>query len=156
MRAVELAKVAASAEALRLRRMARRTALHGAFYAVAGVFGIAAFVVLHVVLYQLLALGLGPFWASVALLVLDLAIAGVFVYFALRDSPDGIEEEARVIRQQALAEMRRSLTPAALAAQVAAMFLRRRFRRRPEVILVGKRGTRHVVGELAARLLARR
>ena len=121
MRAVELAKVAASAEALRLRRMARRTALHAAFYAAAGVFGIAAFVVLHVVVYHLLARGLGPVWASVVLLVLDLAIAGLFVYFASRDTPDGIEEEARMIRQQALAEMRRSLTPAALAAQVAAL-----------------------------------
>ena len=32
MRAVELAKVAASAEALRLRRLARRQALHAAFW----------------------------------------------------------------------------------------------------------------------------
>lgn len=156
MRAVELAKVAASAEALRLRRMTRRTALHAAFYAVAGVFGIAAFVVLHVVLYQLLARVLGPIWASVALLVLDLAVAGVFVYLALRNTPDGIEEEARYIRQQALAEMRLSLTPAALIAQFTGMFLRRKYRRRPEVIVVGKRGTMHVVGELAARLLSKR
>lgn len=156
MRAVELAKVAASAEALRLRRLARRQALHAAFYAAAGVFGIAAFVVLHVVLYHLLARGLGPLGASVALLVLDLVVAGVFVYLATRRTPDEVEEEARYIRQQALAEMRRSLTPAALLAQFTGMFLRRRFRTRPEVILVGKRGTMHVVGELAARLLSRR
>lgn len=156
MRAVELAKVAASAEALRLRRMARRQALHAAFYAAAGVFGIAAFVVLHVVLYQLLALALGPLWASVALLVLDLAVAGVFVFLALRDTPDGIEEEARQIRQQALVEMRQSLTFPALAASLTGTILRRKFQRRPEVTVVGKRGTVHLVGALAARLLSRR
>ena len=156
MRAVELAKVAAAAEALRLRRMARRQALHAAFYAAAGVFGVAAFVVLHVVLYHLLARWLGPIWASVVLLVLDLAVAGAFVYLATRDTLDNIEEEARLIRQQALSEMRQSLTLPALAAQFLGLFVRRKLRRRPEVTVVGKRGTVHLVGELAARLLSRR
>lgn len=156
MRAVELAKVAASAEALRLRRMARRQGIHAAYYAAAGVFAVAAFVVLHVVLYHLMVPRLTPFQASLVLLALDLVVAGVFAYLAMRDTPDPIEEEARLIRQQAMVEMRQSLTVTALAASVTGTFLRRRYTRQPSVTVVQKRGTLHLVGELAARLLARR
>ena len=54
MRAVELAKVAAAAEALRLRRLARRQAIRAGLGAGAAIFGIAVFVLLHVLAYDLL------------------------------------------------------------------------------------------------------
>lgn len=155
MRAVELAKVAASAEALRLRRMARRQAIHAAYWAAAGVFAIAVFILLHVVAYHLMVPSLTPTQASLVILVVDLVLAGVFAFLARRDVPDPVENEALLIRQQALAEMRSSLTLAAMAGSAAALVLGRR-RSRPEVTVVGKRGTMRLVGELAARLLARR
>ena len=155
MRAVELAKVAASAEALRLRRVARRQGLRAAFGAVAGVFAIAVFVLLHVLAFHLMVPRLTPTQASLVILAVDLVLAGVFAFLARRDVADPVEEEAKLIRQQALTEMRSSLTLAAMAGSAAALVLRRQ-RTRPDVTVVGKRGTMRVVGELAARLLARR
>lgn len=155
MRAVELAKVAASAEALRLRRMARRQALKAAFWGAAGVFAVAVFVLLHVVAYHLLVPSLTPTQASLVLLVVDLVLAGVFAFLARRDALDPVEQEALQIRQQALTEMRSALTVTAMAGSAAALVLRRR-RSSPDVTVVGKRGTMRLVGELAARLLARR
>lgn len=155
MRAVELAKVAASAEALRLRRMARRRGMQTAFGVVAGVFAVAVFVLLHVVAYHLMVPRLTPTQASLIILAVDLVLAGVFAFLARRDVPDPVEEEAKLIRQQALTEMRSSLTFAAMAGSAAALVLGRR-RNRADVTVVGKRGTMRLVGELAARLLARR
>ncbi len=155
MRAVELAKVAASAEALRLRRLARRQGLRAAYWAVAGVFAVAVFVLLHVLAYHLMVPHLSPTQASLVILVVDLVLAGVFAFLARRDVPDPVEKEARQIRQQALAEMKSSLTLTAMAGTAAA-FLLGRWSSKPEVTIVGKRGTMRVVGKLAARLLARR
>ena len=155
MRAVELAKVAASAEALRLRRMARRNAIQVAFWAAAGVFAVAVFVLLHVVAYHLMVPRLTPTQASLVVLAVDLVAAGAFAFLARRDVPDPVEAEAHQIRQQALVEMRSSLTLAAMAGSAASLVLGRR-RGRSDVTVVGKRGTMRLVGELAARLLARR
>lgn len=156
MRAVELAKVAASAEKLRLQRLARRNVVQAAFWAVAGVFAAAAFVVLHVIIYNLLVPHLTPVQASLVLLAIDLVLAGVSVLLARRDRPDAIEQEAQQIRQRALIEMRSALTLTALAGSAAALVLGRGRRADRGVTVVGKRGTMMVFGDLAYRLLARR
>ena len=155
MRAVELGKVAAAAEKLRLQRLVLRQAWQIAFYAAAAVFAVAAFVLLHVVAYNLLVPGLTPLQASLVLLAADLVLAGIFVVIARRDRPDAVEEEAQLIRQQALAEMRSALTVTALAssATVAVFGLKRRADRG---VPVGKRGKVMLFGDLASRLLARR
>ena len=155
MRAVELAKVAASAEKLRIQRVALRNAWHIAFYGAAAVFAIAAFVVLHFVGYNLLVPSLTPLQASLVLLAVDLVLAGVFVVLARRDRPDALEQEARMIRQQALTEMRSALTVTALAGSVAALAFGRS-RRADRGVLVGKRNKVMLFGDLAYRLLARR
>jgi len=63
-----------------------------------------------------------------------------------------IEDEAKTIRQQAVVEMRRSVTTMSLVGEVAGMMVRR-----PRGVTVVKpRGTVRMAGELAARLLARR
>lgn len=155
MRAVELAKVAASAEKLRLQRVALRNAWHIAFYAVAGVFAVAAFVVLHVVAYNLLVPSLTPFQASLVLLAADSVLAGVFFLLARRDRPDALEREAKLIRQQALAEMKSALTITAVAGSAVAMVLGRG-RRVDRGVPVGRRGKVMLFGDLAYRLLARR
>lgn len=155
MRAVELAKVAASAEQLRIKRMVRRHGLQVAFWAAAGVFGVAVFVVLHVLIYNLLTPHMSSVLASLVLLAIDAVLAGVLVVVARRDRPDAVEEEARQIRQQALVEMRSTLTVTALAGSAAAVVLGRG-RSKPGVTVVGRRSSVRVFGDLAARLLARR
>ena len=156
MRAVELAKVAASAEKLRLERIALRRAWQIAFYAAAAVFAVAAFVVLHVVAYNLLVPTLTPFQASLVLLAADLVLAGVFAVLARRDRIHPVEDEARLIRQQALTEIRWALTVTALAGSAAAVVFGRGRRRADRGVLVGRRKKVMLFGDLAYRLLARR
>jgi hypothetical protein len=57
-----------------------------------------------------------------------------------------------MIRQQAVVEMRRSVTAMALVGEVAGAMIQRP----REVTVVKPRGTVRLAGELAARLLARR
>ena len=152
MRTVDLAKVAASAEALRLRHIARRQGMRGAYGAGAAVFGIAVFVLLHVVAYEAMVPRLSPLIASIILLAFDLVVAAILGYLAISNKPDAIEDEAKMVRQQAVVEMRRSMTGMALIGEVAGIMLRRP----SSVTVVKPRGTVRLAGELAARLLARR
>lgn len=152
MRTVDLAKIAASAEALRLRRIARRQGMRAAYGAAAAVFGIAVFVLLHVVAYHAMVPPLSPLIGSLILLAFDLVVAGVLGYLAMSNKADAIEDEAKMIREQAVVEMRRSVTTMALVGEVAGMVVRR-----PRTVTVVKpRGTVRLAGELAARVLARR
>ena len=152
MRTLDLAKVAASAEALRLRRIAHRQSMRAAYGAGAAVFGIGVFVLLHVVAYDAMVPRLSPLVASLILLGFDLVVAAVLGYLAISNKPDAIEDEAKVIRQQAIIEMRRSVTTMALAGEVAGLVMRRQ----RSVTVVKPRGTVRLAGQLAARLLARK
>lgn len=152
MRAVELAKVAAAAEALRLRRITRRQIFRAAYGAGAAVFAIGVLVLLHVVAYHAMVPNVSPLVASAILLAFDLIVAGVLGYLAISNTPDAIEDEAKMIRQQAVFEMRKAVTVMALAGEVTGMVLRR-----PSTVTTVKpRGTVRLAGELAARVLARR
>lgn len=124
MRTVELAKVAAAAEALRLRRIARRQGMRVAFAAGAGVFAVAVLVVLHVVGWHALQPALTPLQASLVILAVDLVITVVLGVLAMRNTADPVELEAKAIREQALIEMRQSLTVMSMAASVAGMAVR--------------------------------
>ena len=152
MRTVELAKVAASAEALRLRRIVVRQGMRAAYGAGAAVFGLGVLVLLHVVAYHLMVPAISPTLASLILLAFDAAVAGVLAYLALSNKPDAIENEALMIRQQAVVEMRKSMTVMALAGEVTGVVLRRP----RKVTVVQPRGSIRLAGELAARLMARR
>jgi len=152
MRTVELAKVAASAEALRLRRVARRQGMRAAYGAGAAVFVIGVLVLLHVVAYNAMVPRLSPLVASLILLALDVILAAVLGYLALSNKPDAVEEEAKMIRQQAVVELQKSMTVMALAGEATSLLLRR-----PRTVTVVKpRGTVRLAGELASRLLARK
>ena len=129
MRAVELAKVAAAAEALRLRRIARRQGLRAAFGVVALVFAIAVLVLIHVAVWNALQPTLSPFYASLIVLGGDLVLTIIFGVLALRDSPDPVEAEAKQIRQQAVIELRQSLTVMNMVAGVTGVALRTGARR---------------------------
>ena len=153
MRAVELAKVAANAEALRLRQLASRQAFRAAYGAVAAVFGLAVLVLVHVVLYNLLVLYVSPLVASLILLAFDLIVAGVCGLKALKSTPSAIEEEALAIRKQALIDLKGSVTVVSLAGEAAGAMFRRGGR---TVTVVKPRGTVRLAGELAARLMSKR
>ena len=149
MRAVELAKVAAAAEALRLRRIARRQGLRAAFGVVAAVFAIAVLIVIHVLIWDVLAAYLTPIQSSLALLVLDALLMAVFGFLALRSTPDPIEDEARGIRQQALLEMRQSLTFMSMVGSATGLALRTGARHGV------RRGATSALANLATRLVGR-
>lgn len=152
MRTVELAKVAASAEALRLRRVAYRQGMRAAYGAGAAVFAIGVLVLLHVVAYNAMVPRLSPLVASLILLAADVILAAVLGYLALSNKPDAVEEEAKMIRQQAVVELQKSMTVMALAGEATSLLLRRP----PTVTVVKPRGTVRLAGELASRLLARK
>ena len=152
MRTVELAKVAASAEALRLRRLAVRQGKRAIYGVGAAVFGIAVLVLLHVVAYNAMVPAVSPLVASLILFAVDLVLAAILGYLALSNKPDSVEDEAKIILQQAIVEMRKSMTVMAMAGEATSLMLRR-----PRTVTVVKpRGTVRLAGELAARLMARK
>lgn len=108
MRAFRLAAVSLEAERVLLGLMARRMAIRAAFGAVAAVFALAAFVMLHVVVWLALEPTLSPLVRAAAILGGDLVIAGVLVALAMRDSPSRQEIEARMLRDSAVSQARAS------------------------------------------------
>jgi hypothetical protein len=116
MRTTRLARLAAEAEILLIRReisTAMRRAVYGA---VAAVFGLGVLVLLHVLGF--LALGqfakFSPLVASAIILGVDLVLAGVFALLASGAMKDPVAAEARLIRDQSLAQIKETLTMAAV------------------------------------------
>ena len=109
MRGVELAKVAAQAEKLRLQRLARRQALRVVFAIAAGVFGFAALAWAEVTVWFPLRNATAPVWASLILFGIDLVPALILLGLALSSEPSAVEREAVLVRADALARMREDL-----------------------------------------------
>lgn len=152
MRSVELAKIAASAEALRLRRMARRQAMRSAYGAGAALFALAILAMLHVVVYHgLTPAYVTPLAASFVLLGFDLVAAAILGLMAKSNRPDAIEVEAKKVRQQAIVELRKATTIVALAGETVGLALRR-----PRTGGKLPRSGARLAAEVAARLMARR
>jgi len=121
MKAVELGKVAASAEALRLRRQLTRIGRQAAFLVVAAVFGFFALISLHVVLFMLC---VGPWntgrvWASIIVLAVDVVAAGGLGLLGRGKLPDPVEVEARITRDRSLSEMKNALALTAVTSTLA-------------------------------------
>ncbi len=121
MKAVDLAKIAATAEALRLRRQALRIGRQAGFLAVAGLFGFFALVALHVVLWTLCdgPWNTGKVWASVIVLGFDVLVAVILVLLGRGRLPDPIEVEARITRDRSISELRSTLAMTAVTSAVA-------------------------------------
>ena len=149
MRSVELARVALSAEALRLRRLARRQAFRAVYAIVALVFLLAVFFGLHVLLWMLLQRWMEPVWATLIVVGVDLVLAVILGALALRGGSDAVEEEAREIKNQAVAELKRSLTLMGIIAQTTGMVFRMRARSGV------RRGAAGIAADLASRLIGR-
>ena len=125
MRAVNLAKVAAEAEILRIRHMLKRQGMRAAFGSAALIFVLGVLILAHVAGWQVLRLYVPPIYATLILLGVDLVVAAIFGILAARSSPSREEREALAIRQRALHEARSSLALGALI-PVAGTLLRSR------------------------------
>ena len=145
MKTVDLGRAAANAEVLRLKRMIGRQVTRAVLGVVAVVFLIGALILLHVVGYVALAPYLTPLEDSAVLLALDLVIAIICGVLAMRNSPDSIEVEAKLLRDQSIMAMKESLKFAALVGPVGAAATR---------LLGRKRGAGLTLAALVASLLA--
>jgi uncharacterized membrane protein (DUF485 family) len=114
MRPVRLARIAAEAELLRLRRIAVRLGIRAAYGAVALVFLIMFLAFVHVTGFLALELVVAPVYAALIIMGVDLLIAVVFGALAARSSEDRIEREAREVRETAVQQLGRSLSLLAL------------------------------------------
>ena len=116
MRILELGKIAAQAEKIRLQQLARRQTLRMVYFAVAAIFAIGAISMLHVLLWNVLSLWLGSLWASAILLGMDIIVAGACCLAGARSRPNHTETAAINIRQEALRQARENLLVALLPA----------------------------------------
>ncbi len=127
MRTVRLAKVAARAETVRLRRLLLRSVRRVAFGAVATVFAIASLVLLHALGFEALTqfAGMAPFWAMLIVFAVDVVFAVIFGILAAGVVPDPIEREALALRQRSVGELRGALARDALLGGAGGLFARR-------------------------------
>ncbi len=127
MRTVRLARIAAEAEALRLRRIARRTALRAVFAVILAVFGLAVLTMLHIIGWLYAANTFGPISAALIVLGVDLFFCIVFAVLASRNAPDRVELEALQVRQTAMHQMGQSFALMTMLRPVAWQARRRGF-----------------------------
>jgi hypothetical protein len=109
MRAINLVKVAAEAEILRIQHMLKRQGVRAALGLAAFVFILGALVLANIAGWQLVRFYVDPIYASLIMLGVNLLIAMIFGLLAMRSSPGRHEREALKVRQQALREARSSL-----------------------------------------------
>ena len=118
MRTARLARVAAQAEVLVIRRYLAAVVRHTIFGVVAAVFAIAVLVLVHVTAVTALEqlAGLSPLASVAIVLAVDLLFTAVFGFLATRTIADPVLEEARRVRDTSIEQARQSLTMAALLA----------------------------------------
>ena len=119
MRTLRLARVAAEAEQLRIKRIIRRQAIRAALGLVGGIFLLAALAWLHVLVWFALVHSLHPILRSVVLVAIDVVLALILLLLAMRSSPDPIEREALELRRESVAQLRATMTTAALISTMA-------------------------------------
>ena len=99
MRSLKLARIAAHAELLRLRRFGERQMARAALAAFALVFLLACLASLHVAGYFALRRGgIQPLWAALIVAGVDLLIALILGLTAARSRPGRLEREALEVR----------------------------------------------------------
>ena len=125
MRSINLLRIAAEAELLRLRAMVARQGRRAAFGMAAFIFVIGVLISAEVTGWQALRLYVASIAATLILLGVNLVIAAIFGLLAMRSSPGHVEQEALRVRRQALDAARGSLAFTA-GVPVATTLLRRR------------------------------
>lgn len=140
MRSLRLARIAAQAEGLVLRRHARRIVVQAAMGAVAVVFVICALALAHFAGWLALVNVVAPVWAALIVLGVDIVIALILGLMAMRSSPDRIEREAIQVRDQA----RQQLAIAAATASTFAPIARVMGLRHVSGLVIGALATRYL------------
>lgn len=104
LRPVRLARIAAEAEGVRLRKMATRMAMRVVFAVVALVFATGVLVFIHVGAWYGIrgGLNLSQVATAVILGVFDLVVAAALGFLASRSSPSRVEVEALQVRRTAV------------------------------------------------------
>jgi hypothetical protein len=142
MRTLRLARIAAEAEGLRLRAMARRRLNQVILGAVACLFALCALAIAHFAGWLALVTVVRPLYAALVLLGIDVVIAAVVGLLAGRSSPSRAELDAMLVRDQAKQQLAVATATAAAIGPISRM--------------LGLRGLPSViVGALAARYLSR-
>ncbi len=117
MRSLKLARIAAQAELLRLRRYGDRQIGRAVLAATALVFVLACLGTLHFAGYLgLLRADIAPLWATLIVAGVDLLLALILGLAALRNRPGRLEREALQVR---LAAQQQMMEAAAMTAMVA-------------------------------------
>ena len=130
MRSLRLARIAAEAEGLRLRRSAQRTALRAIYVIVA--LGFLAWAVLfaHVAAWFWLRLSWEARHAALIVAGADLVLAVLLAVLASLLSPGRVEREALEVRRRAIESVGGALAFSAMAMQVLRLFTNLLARRR--------------------------
>ena len=110
MRTLRLARVAAEAEGLLLRRRLRRAAIRAVLGLVALMFVVGVVTMLHVYAWTRLQPVWGPETTALILTGADAAVAIIIALFAVWSPRDGIAESAIMVRDQAVQQMRSAFT----------------------------------------------
>ena len=114
MRALQLARIAAEAEALRLRHGTRRSAVRVVLGLAALTFLLSAIVFCHVAAWSRLRMSWDEPVAALILAGTDLLVAVILALAATRSSAGRVEAEALALRRRALDHATSSLTFSAL------------------------------------------
>lgn len=109
MRPVRLARAAAEAEGLRLKRLVRRQVLRVVYAVIALVFFLATLGVGHVVGWMLLRTRLTDLQALLVLLGADALLLVVFGLLAAVSHPGAVEREALEVRRAATSQLGREV-----------------------------------------------
>src|SRR5271170_4622487 len=123
IRSLRLAQIAAQAEGLRLRRLARRTAVRVGLALVAAPFLLACFAFLEMALWDWLSQHLRAEFAALITAGINFAIAGLLLLIAALSRDSQVEIEALRVRQRALEDATRHFTIAAMVTPVARLVL---------------------------------
>ncbi len=130
IRSLRLAQIALQAEGLRLRRLARRTAVRVSMVLVALPFLLACFGFFETALWEWLSRHLLPEFAALITAGVNLVIAGVLLLIAALSRDSRVEIEALQVRQRALEDATRQFTIAAMVTPVVRLVLDQLRRRR--------------------------
>jgi MFS family permease len=123
MRPLRLARVAAEAEGILLRRHVRRIVIRVMLAAVALLFLMGALAMLHVAFWLQVSPSWGPVVTALALAGIDAVIAAIIALLAARDTQDKVMTDAVAVRNLALNEMRSAVTITAMLRPVLGILL---------------------------------
>ncbi len=105
IRVVQLGKVAAQAEKLRLQSLLSRQ-IHRAIYAaIAAIFALALLAAIHVAVVLALTSVVGALFATLIVAAFDLIVASALGAMALFSKPGRVEREALLVREEARSQL---------------------------------------------------